>query len=48
LQPGSSAIDAGVELPADWPDPLRERSVKPDIGALPVGGEALSVGRTAN
>jgi hypothetical protein len=45
LQPSSPAIDTGVDLPADWPDPLRERSGKPDIGALPSGAEMLRVGR---
>lgn len=43
LQEGSPAIDSGVELPADWPDPFRE-SGKPDIGALPHGGEPWGVG----
>lgn len=38
LQPGSPAIDAGVELPEDWPDPLRAADAgAPDIGALPLG-----------
>lgn len=36
--PSSPAIDAGVALPAEWPDPLREQDAgKPDIGALPAG-----------
>jgi hypothetical protein len=45
LRPDSPAIDAGIELPADWPDPLRaaDRGA-PDIGALPAGAELLSVG----
>jgi hypothetical protein len=38
LQPGSPAIDAGVPLPADWPDPPQEQDAgAPDIGALPLG-----------
>jgi hypothetical protein len=45
LQPDSPAQGAGVLLPADWPDPLRPKdNVRPDIGALPVGGEPLQVG----
>jgi hypothetical protein len=48
LQPGSPAIDAGVDLPADWLDPLRTADRgKPDIGALPQGAEPLRVGRAA-
>jgi hypothetical protein len=38
LQPGSPAIDAGVALPADWPDPLRDADAGvPDVGATPQG-----------
>lgn len=38
LQAGSPAIDAGVPLPADWPDPLRQQDAgKPDVGAFPAG-----------
>jgi hypothetical protein len=45
LEKGSAAIDAGVELPSDWPDPGRKQdSGKPDAGALPVGGEVWRVG----
>jgi hypothetical protein len=48
LQRTSPAIDAGVEVPADWPDPLRkEDRGKPDIGALPVGAEPFKAGRAA-
>lgn len=48
LAEGSPAIDAGVELPANWPDPLRSAdSGKPDLGALPHGSAPLEVGRTA-
>jgi hypothetical protein len=46
LQPGSAAIDAGVELPAAFPDPVRAQDKgDPDIGALPFGAEAMQVGR---
>ena len=45
---GSPAIDAGAPIPAEWPDPLREQDAgRPDIGALPVGGTPLEVGRYA-
>jgi len=38
LQPASRAIDAGFEVPADWPDPLRKLDERaPDIGAIPFG-----------
>jgi len=48
LREGSPAVNAGVALPADWPDPLRERDGgKPDIGALPLGIEAFAAGRRA-
>jgi hypothetical protein len=37
--------DAGMPLPAEWPDPLREKdAAKPDAGAIPVGGAAPRVG----
>jgi hypothetical protein len=37
LAEGSPAIDAGVPIPADWPDPERgEDAGKPDIGAYPL------------
>lgn len=41
----SPAIDSGVSLPAEWPDPLRaaDRGT-PDIGALPLGSEPWAVG----
>ena len=46
LQEGSPAVDAGVALPEDWPDPLRkEDRGKPDVGALPLGVEPFRVGR---
>jgi Protein of unknown function (DUF1565) len=45
LQPGSAAIDAGLAVPAKWPDPMRESDAgKPDIGALPLGAKPWSVG----
>lgn len=48
LQEGSPAINAGVSVSADWPDPLRDSDVgKPDAGALPLGAEKLRVGRGA-
>ena len=38
LRAGSPAIDAGVEVPTSWPDPLRESDQgAPDIGAFPFG-----------
>jgi hypothetical protein len=38
LQAGSPAIDAGFEIPAGWPDPLRPLdSGPPDVGAIPFG-----------
>jgi hypothetical protein len=38
LRPDSTALNAGVPIPDDWPDPLRavDRG-KPDIGAIPAG-----------
>lgn len=38
LQAGSPAIDAGFEIPAEWPDPLRPMDAgPPDVGAIPFG-----------
>jgi hypothetical protein len=38
LAAGSPAINAGVELPPDLPDPLRKADAdRPDIGAIPQG-----------
>lgn len=46
LGPKSAALDKGVVLPKDWPDPLRELDKEaPDIGALPAGA-ILQVGRS--
>jgi hypothetical protein len=45
LTKGSAAIDAGLTIPAKWPDPLREADAgKPDVGAIPFGGAAWGVG----
>lgn len=45
LQEDSRAIDAGLPLPADWPDPLRAADRgRPDIGALPLGTKMFAVG----
>jgi hypothetical protein len=44
LRATSPAVNAGVELPVDWPDPLREQDAgKPDVGALPLGVEPFPV-----
>jgi hypothetical protein len=46
LTTGSAAVDSGIDVAADWPDPLRKAdSRKPDIGAIPVGVNLWSVGR---
>ena len=46
LRKGSLAIDTGVPIPADWPDPLRNQEKnKPDAGAIPFGASRLKVGR---
>jgi hypothetical protein len=45
LTKGSPAVDAGISIPKDWPDPLRKLDEgKPDVGALPLGAEMLKVG----
>jgi hypothetical protein len=45
LRPDSPAIDAGLPIPAGWPDPLREADRgRSDIGALPRGVEPWGVG----
>ncbi|MBI3269251.1 MAG: hypothetical protein HYZ53_09535 [Planctomycetes bacterium] len=47
--PGSPVIDAGVALPADWPDPVRGQDEgKPDLGAIPAGVEPWPVGAKAS
>ncbi len=46
LSSGSAAVDAGVPLSSDWPDPLRsEEKGKLDAGAVPYGSESLKVDR---
>ncbi len=45
LSRGSPAVDAGLELPASWPDPLREEDAgQPDIGAIPLNAKPWVVG----
>ena len=45
LQSDSPAINAGVPIPAKWPDPLRHQDqAAPDIGALPLNALMLQVG----
>jgi hypothetical protein len=45
LQSESPAINAGLKLSTDWPDPLRESDKDgPDIGVLPVGVKPWGVG----
>jgi hypothetical protein len=46
LTDNSPAKDAGIPIPKQWPDPLREHDAgKPDIGAFPFGADGLSVGQ---
>jgi len=41
----SPAVGAGVQLPAECPDPLQAGTVeRPDVGAFPLGGEPWRVG----
>ena len=48
LSKDSPAIDAGVPIPEDWPDPLRKLDMgKLDIGALPFDVEKPQFGRNA-
>ncbi len=48
LRKGSPAINAGVPLPSDWPDPMRAADKgRPDIGAFPLGAAPLEVGQNA-
>jgi hypothetical protein len=45
LQADSPAVDAGIAVPRDWPDPLRDADKgAPDIGTLPLGADAWGVG----
>ncbi len=44
----SPAVNSGVSLPADWPDPLRDLDKDaPDRGAIPFDAAPLEVGRRA-
>jgi hypothetical protein len=46
LLQGSPAVNSGVELPDEWPDPARGGDEgQRDIGALPLGAEKAAVGR---
>src|SRR5262249_19866183 len=46
LKKDSPAIGKGVVLPKDLPDVLQpKKGARPDIGALPVGAEAMRFGR---
>ena len=48
LTPKSPAANAGVKLPAEWPDPMRPMQAgKPDVGTLPPGNAPLAAGRGA-
>ncbi|MDX1944394.1 MAG: hypothetical protein SFU86_03230 [Pirellulaceae bacterium] len=48
LGKGSAAIDAGVPIPAAWPDPLRATDAgKPDLGAISVGTTIAAIGGNA-
>ncbi len=45
LRSDSPAINAGIVLPSEWPDVLRDIDQgEPDIGALPLGAEPFRVG----
>ena len=45
LQPTSPAVNSGVAVPSEWPDPLRVADKDaPDIGALPLGAKPWGVG----
>ena len=45
LQADSPAVNAGLPVPAEWPDPLRESDPGlPDIGALPAGVQPWPIG----
>ncbi|MFW6038923.1 MAG: hypothetical protein ACOC9P_00420 [bacterium] len=45
LRSDSGAVNAGVSIPEDWADPLREHDRgQPDAGALPAGVEMWGVG----
>lgn len=45
LQSDSGAIDFGLPVPREWPDPLRDVDAgRPDAGALPLGARSWTVG----
>jgi hypothetical protein len=45
LQADSAAINTGLPIPGEWPDPLRgSDQAAPDSGALPQGGQPWGVG----
>jgi hypothetical protein len=45
LEPDSPAVDAGVPIPEEYPDPFRNADRgRPDSGALPLGTERWGVG----
>lgn len=45
LRAGSPAVDAGLQLPTEWPDPLRAQDKgRPDLGAVPLGVEWWKTG----
>mgnify|MGYP001098357366 CR=1 FL=1 len=44
LQETSPAVNRGIYLPSDWPDPMRAADEGiPDVGALPLGSEVWRV-----
>jgi hypothetical protein len=46
LRKDSPAVGKGVVLPKEWDDPLRPRGgARPDLGAVPLGGESPRFGR---
>jgi hypothetical protein len=45
LRAESPAVNNGVPVPPEWPDPLRDKDAgEPDSGAIPLGAEAWTVG----
>jgi hypothetical protein len=45
LKEGSPGVSTGIEMPSEWPDPLRDKDKgKPDIGVIPYGCEPWGVG----
>ena len=46
LGKNSPALNSGVAIPKDWPDPIRKADAgQPDLGALPLGVKMWKVGR---